>query len=144
MGVAAGQQPGRQALLLRRKQRQVQHRPDAQGGTLRGIDRAGGAEEARGVLLAFPDHAPGAVQYIRSLDLRQIQGFRADERPPFMSRHMHADGIPLRVRPDKITDRCVHASSSCNAACSMIAHSMRLRNSSQPYLYTPRTEPVAW
>ena len=34
--------------------------------------------------------------------------------------------------------------SICIAACSMMAHSMRLRKSSQPYLYTPRTLPVAW
>ena len=35
--------------------------------------------------------------------------------------------------PGKVTDRRVHASSSLKAACNMIAHSMRLRNSSQPY-----------
>ena len=53
-------------------------------------------------------------------------------------------GNPFFGSKEWVSPRKNYSSPNALSASSMMAHSMRLRNRSQPYLYTPRTEPVAW
>ena len=121
--------------------REIEHRPDAEGRTFRGIQRFSAAEERGRILFALPDDALRGVQHIRAGDLRDIQRqdpVRAEASVSAFSlvaRHVEADRILLRILPDEVTDRGIHSlccSRSALAAASMIAHSIRFRNSSQP------------
>ena len=141
VGVSSGGDPRSAALQRCMHRREIEHRPDAERGPFRGIHRPGASEEPRCVLFALPDTAPGVIEHVRALDFRDIQ--RQNSLPfgnlraglSLVPRHMESDGVLPGIRPDKVTDRGVHApccSRSALAAASIIAHSMRLRNSSQP------------
>ena len=124
---------------------QIQHGPNGQTGALCGVDRPA-AEEPGGVFFAPGKDAFRVVQVVRPPDLRDIQAFAAQYPPALVARHMEPDRGGCGIGPDEITDRCGnHAwSPSFSATCTIMAHSMRLRNSLQPYSYTPLTLPVAW
>ena len=121
--------------------RKVKHRPDTEGRALRGVECFPAAEESGRIFLTLPDDAFRGVQHICTLDLGEIQ--RKDPVRPeasgsafsLVARHVEADRILLRILSDEVTDRGIHSpccSRSALAAASMIAHSMRFRNSSQP------------
>ena len=104
------------------------------------------------MLFALPDTAPGGIEHVSSVHLGNIRSInrhpvrRGIHRPSLMSRHVKAERISPGICPDEVTDRGIHlpcCSRSALAAASMIAHSMRLRNSSQPSSYTPVMLPVA-
>ena len=152
-------------------QRQRQHGPDALGRALRAVISARRAKEGRGVGLAPGNDALGLVQLIGPLDLGDVPCLTAQKRLAFMAGHVQAAGAGLRILPHKIHDGGGHgahsqaspvaqalhwppismgtsmpwaASSWFSATLIMMAHSIRLRNSSQPYSYTPLMLPVAW
>ena len=63
----------------------------------------------------------------------------------------HKEILRLRATPSAQDDRLKELakqqfvySPNCLAIATMMAHSILLRKRSQPYLYTPLTEPVAW
>ena len=90
----------------------------------------------------FSDH--GRVQGM--LDFEAALS-RAEARDALVARHVQPQSPAFHVTADKITDRRIHqasSSSSALAAATMMAHSMRLQKSRQPYSYTPVTRPVAW
>ncbi len=112
-------------------QGQRQHGADALGGPLRGIKGAGGAEESRRIGLASGNNPARLIERIRPGNLRDIQGLAAQKRYALMPRHMQPHGVGGGIRPDEICNRRGHASSAW-AAFIITAHSIRLRNSSQP------------
>ena len=61
------------ALKLRMHYRKIEHRPDAEGRALRGIQRFPAAEEPGRILFTLPDHALRGIQHIRACDLRDVQ-----------------------------------------------------------------------
>ena len=136
VGIPSGQDFSGKAHLLRPPGRQGQHSADAQGRALRGINRPRGAEKLRRVFFAFPDDAPGPVQVIRSADFRNVAALRSQKHPPFMPGHMKTGRVSFGICGNIVGNRRVHFFSppeaSARAACSMIAHSIRFRKSSQP------------
>ena len=124
---------------------QCQHGPDTLAGALRAVQSLPRPEKPGGVGLTFRQNPFRRVQVIRPGHLSDVQGFAAQERFALMSRHVEPAGN--RILPEKIHHRGIHSpasSSSCMAAWSIMAHSIRLRNNSHPVSYTPRMEPVAW
>ena len=123
---------------------QIQHGPDALGGTLGGIEGIAAKEPAR-VFLAAADNALRLIQAVRSVNLRNVQRLHPQSGNPLMSGHMQPQGLPPVVIPDEITDGRLHyCSPRARATATMMAHSIRLRKSLQPYSYTPVTLPVEW
>ena len=125
---------------------QIEHGADAVGGALGAIQGGGRAEEAGGVFLAFANDAIRLVQAVRTLDLGEVIKLRAEQGCALVPRHVQPQRVFLTVPTDKLADRGVHSfpSPSRRETSAMMAHSMRLRKSLQPYSYTPRTEPVEW
>ena len=121
---------------------QIHHRPQAEAGALGGVEGPGRAEKGRGVVLALPENAGGLKQRVRPGDFRDVPGLTAQRPPALVPGYMQTQGVGGGVGPDEVRDGGGHRSAS--AAFSMMAHSMRLRKSSHPALYTPRMEPVAW
>ena len=76
--------------LLCIKRGEIDHCPDAEGGTFGGVKRFGGAEKFSGHLLALSDNpfAIAVVKHIRTVDFRNIQGFRTEKAFPFVAGHM--------------------------------------------------------
>ena len=122
---------------------QVQHGPDALAGALGGVAGPPGAEQGGGVCLALGQDAAGLVEGVRPGDLRDVPAFKAQKRASLVAGHVEPHAPLFPVGFYKVVDRGVHRAVSL-AAFIMMAHSMRLRNSSQPASYTPRMEPVAW
>ena len=123
--------------------RQINHGTDAQGRALRGIKRRT-AEQDRSVVLAFPYDSRRLIKAVGARYLGDIQLFHAQRAYALMTGHMQPQGAALGIVPDKIAYGRIHRQFPSNAlaTCTIIAHSMRFLNSSQPYLYTPRIEPV--
>ena len=111
--------------------RQGQHGPDALGGTLGGVKGPGSAEEGGGVFLALRDDAGRLVEGVRAGDLRDVQGLAAQKGPSFVSRHVQARAAGGGVGPDEVRNGGGHARPAWTAFIIM-AHSIRLQNSSQP------------
>ena len=136
VGVAPGGDQGLLPRQVRVLQRKIQHRADAQRRALGGIERFGAAEERGGVFLARADHAFGVVQHVCTGDFGDIQRLRSEQRDALVPRHMQAQGLARGVALHKINDWGIHSASpavsAARATCSMMAHSMRLRKSSQP------------
>ena len=121
---------------------QIQHGPDAQAGALAGVHRRA-AEKPGGILLAFQNDPRGVKQVVSPGDLRNIPVLKPQKRYALMPRHVEPCRGLLGVFIYIITYGCVHLP-SFSATWTIMAHSIRLRKSLQPYSYTPFTEPVAW
>ena len=120
----------------------VQHRLYALSGALRGVERAPAAKEPRGVLFAFEYYAIRRIQLVRAQNFGYVVLVCARALVP---RHMQARYAAFGIPRNKISYRRIHSSPSrLSATLTISAHSMRFLNSSQPYLYTPLIEPVAW
>ena len=103
------------------------------------------AEQRSGLRLAFGNDTVSGEQLVRAVDLGNVQRLEPQYRAALMARHVKPGRAALVIAADKIADGRTHcAAPSSRATATMMAHSMRLRNRSQPCLYTPRTEPVAW
>ena len=116
-------------------QRQIQHRPDALAGPLRGVHRPARAEQFPGIGLTAPDDAFRFVQAVRALDLGDVQRLTAQKGLSLVAGHMRPDHPGIRVPPDKISNGRFHqplALAESSATFIMMAHSIRLRNNSQP------------
>ena len=116
-------------------QRQIQHRPDALAGPLRGVHRPARAEQFPGIGLTAPDDALRFVQAVRALDLGDVQCLTAQKGLSLVAGHVRPDHPGIRVPPDKISNGRFHqplALAESSATFIMIAHSIRLRNNSQP------------
>ena len=132
--------PGRAA-----GQGQVQHGPDTLAGALCGIQGTVGAKQSCCVGLALSDDAIGFIQGVGAVDLSDVQHLAAQKGLALVARHMEPGHVRVVVAAQEVIDGGIHQSSpAASAAFIMMAHSMRLRNSSQPASYTPRMEPVAW
>ena len=128
------------------EQGQVKHGLDALGassGTVKGMPAV---KQLSGIPLAFFYDPIRGRQVVCPGDLRDIKTFKSKGASALMSRHMQALDPAVPIAADKIPDRRFHSfySSALRAACSMMAHSIRFLKSSQPYLYTPWMDPVAW
>ena len=116
-------------------QRQIQHRPDALAGPLCGVHRPARAEQLPGIGLTAPDDALRFVQAVRALDLGDVQCLTAQKGLSLVAGHVRPDHPGIRVPPDKISNGRFHqplALAESSATFIMIAHSIRLRNNSQP------------
>lgn len=100
-------------------------------GALGGVEGAPGAEKPRGVFLAFPQDAFRFEEGVGALDLGDVPAFKAQKGLPLVAGHMEPGNAALPIAPDEVYHRGVHCWVSL-AAFIMMAHSMRLRNSSQP------------
>ena len=116
-------------------QRQIQHRPDALAGPLRGVHRPAGAEQFPGIGLTAPDDALRFIQAVRTLDLGDVQRLATQKGLSLVAGHMRPDHPGIRVPPNKISNGRFHqplALAESSATFIMMAHSIRLRNNSQP------------
>ena len=114
-------------------QRQIQHRPDALAGPLCGVHRPARAEQLPGIGLTAPDDAFRFIQAVRALNLGDVQRFAAQKGFSLVAGHMRPDHPGIRVPPDKISNgRFHHLLAEASATFIMMAHSIRLRNNSQP------------
>ena len=86
---------------------QQEHRSDAVGGALGGIE-GGAAEEGRGIGLALGYDPGGFIQRISPGDLGDIQFFAAQRPPPLVARHVEPGGAEVTVTGYEIMDWCVH------------------------------------
>ena len=170
VGVAGRQQDRAFARLRGGLQGQKQHGPDALGRTLGAVIGVGRAEKPGSVGLTLRNDALGFVQLVRTLYFGDIPRFKAQQALALVAGHVQPGGTRLRIAAHKIhngrghahsqaspsaqalqvepssmgTSMPLAASSWFSATLIMMAHSMRLRNSSQPYSYTPVMLPVAW
>ena len=71
------------------------------------------------------------VEGVRPVDFRDVPGLAAQKAAALVAGHVQPGRARLGVALDKVRYRCVHWPASW-AAFIMMAHSMRLRNSSQP------------
>ena len=101
-------------------------------------------ENGPGVLLAPGDDALRVKQIVSAVYLRDVQRLAAQRAAALVAGHMQPHGPAAGVAADEIADGGAHSVPSSRATATAMAHSMRLRNRSQPSAYTPRTEPVAW
>ena len=103
------------------------------------------AEKLRGVIFAFEDYAVSVVKAVCARDLGDVRCLTAEKGHSLVAGHMETQSIAVDVGLYKIVYGGFHCSSSSSIleAATMMAHSMRLRKRSQPYLYMPLTEPVA-
>ena len=116
-------------------QRQIQHRPDALAGPLCGVHRPARAEQFPGIGLTAPDDALRFIQAVRALDLGDVQHLAPQKGFSLVAGHMRPDHPGIRVPPDKISNGRFHqplALAESSATFIMMAHSIRLRNNSQP------------
>ena len=96
-------------------------------------------------VFALRNHARCFIQRVSAADFGDVKLFATQHCLAFVARHMQPHGIRLGITTDKIINRRYHTSFSASCATLiMMAHSMRLRKSSQPGSYTPRMEPEAW
>ena len=115
------------------QRRQIYHGTDALGRTFGGIIGRT-AKQGTGVVLALPNDAVGLVQAVGTVDLGNVQRLDPQKCLSFMSRHMKPQGVSLYITGGKIANGGVHAQSlSARATATMMAHSIRLRKSLQPY-----------
>ena len=143
VGIASRQQQGLLPPAAGVYRQQMYHGLDAQGGASGGVQGVR-PENGPGVLLAPGDDALRVKQIVSAVYLRDVQCLEAQRAAALVAGHMHPHGPAAGVAPDEIADRGAHSVPSSRATATAMAHSMRLRNRSQPSAYTPRTEPVAW
>ena len=139
VGIPPGGNAGRFSPAQSILRRQINHGPDGQGRALRRVNRPPCPKEPGGIALALQDDPGRVVQHVRPGDLGDVQPFRCASA--LMPRHVKPDGVGSGIAAHEIADGSVHSPlpSSALVASTMMAHSIRLRNSSQPYLYTPVT-----
>ena len=116
-------------------QGQIQHRPDTLAGSLRGVHRPSGAEQLSRTGLTAPDDAVRFIQTVCTPNLGDIQRLTAQKGFPLVTGHMRTDHPGIRIPPDKIGNGRFHqllAVEESSATFIMMAHSIRLRNNSQP------------
>ena len=142
MGISSGGNPGRFSSLPGILRSQEHHGTNGKRGALRRIHRPAAAKEGSRIFFTFQDNALGVIQHVRPGYFGDVQLLYPS--PALVSRHMEPVRLAGSITPDEIADGGIHFCSSALAASTIMAHSIRLRNSSQPYLYTPVTEPVAW
>ena len=118
------------------------HGLDAQGGASGGVQGVC-SKDGSGIFLALGNNALRMKQIVSAVYLRDVQCLEAQRAAALVAGHMHPHGPAADVAPDEIADRGTHSVPSSRATATAMAHSMRLRNRSQPSAYTPRTEPVA-
>ena len=111
-------------------QRQIQHGFQTLAGALGGKASAACAEEGGGIPFAFRDDAACFIERICACDLGDVPAFAAEGASPFVTGHVEADKVPFPLAPQKINNGGFHP---CCATFIMMAHSMRLRKSSQPF-----------
>ena len=110
----------------------MQHGLDAQRRAPCGIECMS-AKQCAGLCLAFGNDAGGSKQLVRPVDLRNIVRLKAQHRYALVPRHVETDGFRLRIPPDKIADGGAHSvAPNSRATATITAHSIRLRNKSQP------------
>ena len=115
------------------EQRQIQHGFDALGTAPGAVKSMPAAKQSRGIVFALQQDARRVCQVICPLDLCQIPGFTAQGAMPFVAWHVEPCHAALPVVVDEIPYGCLHASGSCSMATwSMMAHSIRFLNNSQP------------
>ena len=81
------------------------------------------------------DDAFRFIQAVRALDLGDVQRFATQKGFSLVAGHMRPDHPGIRVPPDKISNGRFHqplALAESSATFIMMAHSIRLRNNSQP------------
>ena len=139
VGVAGGQHHPAFALL----QRETEHGPDALAGAAGGVEGGLCPEQGGGVLLALGDDAARLIEAVGSRDFGDVPPSAAQGAFALVAGHVQAGGAALFIGGDEVADGGLHPSSP-RAIWSMMAHSMRFLNSSQPCLYTPPMLPVAW
>ena len=126
-------------------QGQKQHGLEALAGPLCRIKGPLGTEKRRSIGLTSGDDAVGLIERVGAGNLRNIQALTAQHRHSLMAGHMEPGGALGGVALHKLRDGRIHYAcpSWARAAWIIMAHSIRLRNSSHPGSYTPRMEPVA-
>lgn len=142
VGIASRQQQGPLPPTACIYRQQMYHGLDAQGGASGGVQGVC-SKDGSGIFLALGNNALRMKQIVSAVYLRDVQCLEAQRAAALVAGHMHPHGPAADVAPDEIADRGTHSVPSSRATATAMAHSMRLRNRSQPSAYTPRTEPVA-
>ena len=124
-------------------QREAEHGPDALAGAAGGVEGGLCSKQGGGVLLALGDDAARLIEAVGSRNFGDVPPFAAQRTFALVAGHVQAGGAALFIGGDEVADGGLHPSSP-RAIWSMMAHSMRFLNSSQPCLYTPPMLPVAW
>ena len=132
MGISSGGNPRRFAPLQGILHRQKHHGTNGKRRPFCRIHRPAAAKKGSCIFFTFQDNPRGVVQHVRPGNLGDVQ--LLCRSPALVSRHMKPIRLAGCIVPDEITDGGVHSCSSALAASTMMAHSIRLRNSSQPYL----------
>ena len=111
------------------------------GRSLRAVKGGEGKEQGR-VIFALLDYDPCLVKAVRSADLGHVEAL-AIFPSALVTGHMGTNDGGGTVFFYKIADWGIHSPKARVTATAM-AHSILFLKRSQPYSYTPVTEPVAW
>lgn len=122
---------------------QIEHRADTERRAFGRVEGFCAPEKRGGVFLALSDDAAGVIENVRTGDFRDVERLRTEMRHALVTGHVKPYRVFFRIGLNKIAYRRIHACSDLLAASKYMAHSIRLRNSSQPVLYTPLMLPVA-
>ena len=132
-----------QRSVARNSQRdQGKHSLYCESRALGGIEAVPRAVKGAEIILTLPYYSVSGIQHVSPRDLSDIKCLNSKLSHALVTGHMETRRLALGISFYKIKNRCCH--SSAFAMFNITAHSIRFLNSSQPYLYTPPIEPVAW